>query len=68
MEHGETFVVNLTVIDEWEVGGDNYRLVNLGAGPDQLQILDNGVWREESVCYQWPVLTHRIKDLAKKGK
>jgi hypothetical protein len=63
-EHGEGFEVKLTVIDAWTAGG-NYRLVNLGAGPYQLQIYDNGEWREESVQYRWSAVTHRIEELKK---
>ena len=60
-----TFSPNLTVIDEWKAGGDKYRLVNLGAGPDQIQIQDDSGWREESQCYQWSTVTHRIAELKK---
>jgi len=52
-----------TIIDEWEAGGDKYRLVNLGDGPDVLQILVGDEWREETECYRWGSLTHRIKEL-----
>ncbi len=61
--NGDSFKVDLSIIDEWESGNDKYRLVNLGAGPAQLQILDGGNWREESVCYRWSTLTHRIDQL-----
>ena len=59
----DTFERIITIIDEWESGGDKFRLVNLGAGPDRLQILDNGKWKEESNCFKWGVLTNRIKML-----
>lgn len=63
MKQADGFVVKLTVIDEWQGGSDKYRLVNLGAGPYQLQIYDNGKWGEGSECYKWSTVTYRIKQL-----
>ena len=64
---GETFEINLTVLDEWEVsGGKKYRLVDLGAGPDQLQEFVDNDWKQVSHCYQWGIVTHRITDLKRK--
>ena len=61
---GETFEVNLVVIDSWKSSLEHYRLVNLGAGPDQLQVSNDGKdWREESEHFKWGVMTSRIADL-----
>jgi hypothetical protein len=64
---GETFTQNLTIIDEWESGGQPMRLVNLGAGPDQLQTINKDIgdtdWRPERSCYVHGVLCGRVKEL-----
>jgi hypothetical protein len=59
----EGFEEDLQIINSWESGSDKYRLVNLGAGPNQLQIFENGKWREESVQYRWSAMSNRIKHL-----
>ena len=51
---------SITVKDEWESNGDKYRLVNKGAGPMELQILDGQDWRAESSCYVHGILCDRI--------
>ena len=61
---GDTYKEEITVINRWETRHDIYRLVNKGAGPDELQILDCGKWRPESSCYIHGVLCHRISSLA----
>lgn len=70
-EAGETFVENLRVYDEWESGGERFRLVNHGAGPDELQVRGMGVddkgWRPETSCYVHGVLCARIRRLAAKN-
>lgn len=63
VDKNDGFIEKLTIIDQWESSSESFRLVNLGAGPDILQILYNGNWREESLCYRWGVLTSRIKSL-----
>jgi hypothetical protein len=70
---GDSFVENITIIDEWIVGQDKYRLVNLGAGPDRLQIFQTYYdrdkliykqsWRDERDWYSTAVLTRRVKEL-----
>ena len=62
----EGFIEKITVLDEWETSSDQYRLVNKGAGPDELQIMDDGAWRPESRCYVHSTLTSRIKKLSEK--
>lgn len=71
----DSFVEDITVIDEWQVDNDRYRLVNLGAGPDRLQIFTSyynkddviykQVWEDERSFYNVAVLTRRIKELKK---
>lgn len=61
----DSFVVNVTVFDEWESGGERFRLINQGAGPDKLQVFKNSEWVEEKECYKWGVLTSRVKELVK---
>jgi hypothetical protein len=65
-EVGETFEEDLKVITEWESGGEKFRLINLGAGPDQLQVMNIGAdeWKRERGHYEWGVLTHHIKKLS----
>jgi len=64
----ETFAQRITVKDEWESGGQRYRLVNLGAGPDELQTINpltnDTDWRPETRCYVHGVLCSRIASLA----
>jgi len=63
----ETFERKITVLGEWEAGGQPYRLVNLGAGPDELQTINPLVgdedWRPETSCYVHGILTSRIAQL-----
>ncbi len=61
-EHG-TFIENLEILDEWEVPHEKYRLVNLGAGPDQVQEFVDGEWKKVSSCYQWGIVTRRIVEI-----
>lgn len=60
------FVENITVFDEWVSGGESFRLINPGAGPDKLQVLREGIWVDEQRHYEWGVLTSRLKSLVKK--
>ena len=62
-EIGETFIERLEILDEWQVGNEKYRLVNLGAGPDQIQEFIVGEWKEMSPCYRWSTVTQRIVQL-----
>lgn len=74
---GDIFIENITIIDEWQVREDRYRLVNLGAGPDRLQTLvpyyDSNklsfkdVWRDEKDWYSTAILIRRIKELKKEN-
>lgn len=57
----EGFVENVTVFDEWKSGGESFRLVNLGAGPDRLQVLKEGTWVDEKEHYKWDVTVNRLK-------
>ncbi len=61
----EGFVINISIIDQWKSQNDTYRLVNLGAGPDTLQVLKNEEWVEETQCYVHSELCNRIKTLSK---
>jgi len=61
---GEGFVENIKVLSEWEAGGELFRLVNLGAGPDVLQVNKHGLWVKESECYEWGVITKRVAKLS----
>lgn len=61
----ETFIESFKVTSEWKSGGDNYRLVDKGAGPKELQILTGDTWREESRCYIHSTLCNRIESLEK---
>jgi hypothetical protein len=61
------FVQKITVVDEWESGGQNFRLVDLGAGPYQLQLMRDGSWVPESAHFVHCVLCERIVKL-KTGK
>lgn len=61
----DNFTEKLTIISQWNAGGELFRLVNLGAGPDQLQIKVNGEWKEESNQFKWGSSTNRIKSLEK---
>lgn len=67
MEEHDTFTERLLIKDEWKTKSDQYRLVDLGAGPMKLQKRSNGEWVEESLCYQWGVVVSRIEQLAYKG-
>jgi len=62
------FVKKVTVFDEWEHGGQPMRLVNLGAGPDELQTINKDIgdtdWRPETRCYVHGVLCSRIRELS----
>ena len=62
----DAFIESITVIDDWESGKERFRLINKGAGPDELQIFDNGKWRKESRCYEWGIVSSRIKQLKSK--
>jgi hypothetical protein len=65
---GETFEVNLKIHDAWRTQNDYYRLVNLGAGPDQLQVEnEDGTWRAESTQYVHGVRCARIREQAKRA-
>jgi len=61
----EGYEEKITVKDEWKTTHDHYRLVNKGAGPDVLQKLEEGTWRDETECYVHGSLCGRIKALAK---
>ncbi|MCG8431385.1 MAG: hypothetical protein MJA29_09465 [Candidatus Omnitrophica bacterium] len=63
MTVSDGFIEELTIIDEWEVPNEKYRLVNLGAGPDRLQEFIEGDWQEVSRCYEWGIVTKRIAQL-----
>jgi len=64
---GDTFTERISVKDEWEACGQKYRLVDLGAGPRELQTINpltNDVdWRPERPCYVHGILCSRIEEL-----
>lgn len=59
-----TFVEKIKVTDQWESGGENFRLVDHGAGPRELQIERDGRWVAESPQFIHGVLCTRIESLA----
>jgi hypothetical protein len=65
---GDTFMERITVIDEWDNSHERFRLINKGAGPDELQVRDglsgDSAWRRESSQYVHGVLCNRIAILA----
>ena len=63
-----TFVEKLEIKDEWEISAEKYRLVDLGTGPQQLQVLRGDIWIKESACYEWSTLTSRIESLKNSQK
>jgi hypothetical protein len=60
----EGFIEKIVFEYEWTSGGEQFRLIDVGAGPMRLQVLKDGEWVKESEHYEWGVLTHRIKSLA----
>ena len=56
----------LTVVSEWKDGDEIYRLVDVGAGPNQLQVYRDGLWIAERPCYIHGVLCARIAAMTKK--
>ena len=65
----DAFVENIKVLDSWTTDGGNkaYRLVDKGAGPNMLQIIDGDAteWRDESSYYVHGMLCQRILHLRK---
>jgi hypothetical protein len=59
----DSFVERIAVFDEWKSGGETFRLMNPGAGPDRLQVLKEENWVDEKSHYEWGVLTNRFKSL-----
>lgn len=59
----DSFNKDTVVLDAWTAAGDNYRLVNHGAGPDELLIKRHTGWSSESRCYIHSTLCNRIKSL-----
>jgi hypothetical protein len=60
----DSYPQKLEVISEWTAGGENFRLVDLGAGPMQLQIKRHGAWVPESQQYIHSILCSRISCLS----
>jgi hypothetical protein len=58
------FAPNERIIDEWVSGGEEFRLVDCGAGPKSLRVLRGGIWVEESGHYVHGVLCNRIEHYA----
>ena len=58
------FIEKIVIEDEWTSGGEQFRLIYVGAGPMRLQVIKDGEWVQEKACYEWGVLTNRIKSLA----
>ena len=58
------FVEKIEVTDEWESCGEQFRLVDRGAGPRELQIKRDRRWVAESPQYIHGVLCSRIESLA----
>ena len=59
------FTPILTVIDEWTVGDEKLRLVDLGCGPYVLQRNMGSVWLGELPHFSWSAITVRVKSLKK---
>lgn len=64
----DTFKEQVKTLDEWRSGDEDFRLVDLGAGPTQLQIKQSGAWIKEKDHYSWGVLISRIKFLKENRK
>ena len=60
------FIENIEVLDEWVSAEESFRLVYKGAGPLELQIFKDNVWRAETSCFEWGVITSRLLELKKK--
>ena len=59
-----TFEEKIEVVDQWKVeSGDEFRLVNYGAGPDRLEIRGGRLFKPESSPYVHAILCQRIRDL-----
>ena len=58
------FTEKITVLDEFDAGGESFRLVNKGAGPDELQVKKDGEWVAETDHYVHGLLTRRVKELS----
>jgi len=58
------FDEKITVIDEWKDGNESFRLVDLGAGPKELQVEQLGTWMPEQSQYIHGVLCSRIEMLS----
>ena len=57
------FKINLKVLDEWVSQIDRFRLVDLGAGPVELQVQQDGEWVPEQSYFKWGIVTHRLLEL-----
>lgn len=60
MSGNSGFEKTTTVLDEWTSEGESFRLVDLGAGPQELQIEKSGKWVPEQSFYIHGILCHRI--------
>lgn len=56
----ESFEENIKVLSEWSDEYEEFRLVNLGAGPYQLQVKKFDEWVKEKRCFEWGVLCHQL--------
>jgi len=59
---GTSFSESTTIKDQWESGGEQFRLIDIGAGPLLLQVMDNGEWRAERPHYALGVLCDRLEE------
>ena len=62
------FAEKIIVKDEWELNGERFRLVDLGAGPRELQkinpLTEDMDWSPEKECYVHALLCARIESLS----
>ncbi len=59
------FVQNVKIIDQWESGGEHFRLVDIGAGPYELQRKSGKSWQKENEIFVHGILGHCIECLIK---
>jgi hypothetical protein len=62
----------IKVIDEWEVQGERFRLINKGVGPVELETInphtEDEDWRKECGAFKHGVLCSRIAELSSRLK
>lgn len=58
-----SFIEELKILDSWESENEKFRIVNLGMGPDRLEVFKKGEWHKELACYEWDVVISRLLHL-----